>query len=141
MLKGKLLLLATLAVMLSLGMTPIAKADVEMSIQPDVTYAHPGDSVFFRVDIVNHDAIWYSCSLSLEVTVPNGRVIHGPERNFRLRPLHSVTRPLIRHIPWFTPPGEYVGMLRLYNRSTGELLDDARAYIIVVRVVNLGCQP
>ena len=131
MLKHRVLLLTSLALFLTLGSTPLAKAGVEMSVYPEVTPTFPGDTVEVDVVIANHDPVWYSCSLSLELRFPNGHVHAFPYKHFRLPPMFSVTRPVVRVIPIRTPRGTYVVMLGLYNRSTGELLDDATAYFVV----------
>lgn len=131
MVKGKLLALAVLAVLLALGMTPIAKAQVEMFVEPEVVYTYPGEEVSLNGTIVNHDPVKYRCCLRRQLWLPDGRMIKLECIQLCLRPEETISHELTRTIPQNAPLGEYVLMFYLYERRHGELLAEAEAHIFV----------
>jgi hypothetical protein len=129
--KVRPLVLTTLVVLFSLGAAPLAKAQVEIYIRPDVVYALPGDVVTLTVAIVNNDNQPYRCELRAAVYTPTGHVIRYPDKHFPLRPNQTLSHDVTRYIPHCAPQGEYILVLELYDQGTGRLLDDAEAHIYV----------
>ncbi|MFQ5869437.1 MAG: hypothetical protein ACE5JC_06005 [Candidatus Zixiibacteriota bacterium] len=131
--KGRLLLLVALAVLLTLGMTPIAQANVEMEVQPRMIRTHPGGEVNFTLAIYNHDRVGYHCALRPVLRFPDGGIIHLPEINFMLHPHQIIRREVTRRVPRNAPLGEYMLMFHLYDLRTGEMLTHAGTHILVER--------
>ena len=125
------LLLLTLVVLFSLGLSPVVKAHVEMVVDPNSIYIPPGGEVNFTLTITNHDLVSYRCRLAVELRKPDGRTIHYPDRNFTLDPYQSISRDVSRIAPYGAPLGVYELWFYLYDRDTGQLLATSTVHILV----------
>lgn len=129
--KVRPLVLATLVVLFSLGAAPLAKADVEMTVDPYAVFTSPGLEVEFTLAIINHDRVPYRCRLAMELWTPNQNIINYPDRYFTLRAGQNITREVNRTVPVGAPMGEYVLWFNLYDEGTGGLLASTHVHIFV----------
>jgi hypothetical protein len=125
------LAVATLAALFSLGLAPIAKAHVEMVVDPYSIYIPPGGEVNFTLTITNHDPVSYRCRLAVELRKPDGGTVHYPDRHFTLWPHQSISREVSRTAPYSAPLGVYELCFYLYDRDTGQLLATTHLRILV----------
>ncbi|MFQ5869435.1 MAG: hypothetical protein ACE5JC_05995 [Candidatus Zixiibacteriota bacterium] len=129
--KGRPFVFAALVVLFILGAAPLAKTQVEMTVDPYAIFTSPGRGVNFTLAIINHDRVSYNCHLAIELWTPTGHVIHYPGKYFMLQPDQTIMREVTRTVPVNAPMGEYVLWFNLYDRDTGRLLATTHCHIFV----------